>query len=122
MNKDLQQALENDSIIDITTTGRKSGEPRRIEIRFYFIDGQIYISGMPSRKRNWLANLSANPAFIFHLKQDYQADIPAGAVLVSDEATRRAIFPKILATRDDEQQLEEWIQFSPLVEVHLLTE
>lgn len=113
MNKDLQQALENDSIIDITTTGRKSGEPRRIEIRFYFIDGQIYFSGMPARKRNWLANLSANPEFTFQFKQDYQADIPARAVLISDEATRRAVFPKILATRDGEQQLEEWVQFSP---------
>ena len=122
MHNDLIQALENDSIIDITTIGRKTGEPRRIEIRFYFIDGQIYITGIPPRKRNWLANLSANPEFIFHLKQDYQADIPAQAVLITDEAARRAIFPKILATRDWEQQLEEWVQFSPLVEVHLQPE
>ncbi len=48
-----------------------SGEARRIEIVFHAIDGHVYISGFPRpQKRNWLANLEANPSFTFHLKQD----------------------------------------------------
>ena len=68
MNKDLQQAVESDHTIDITTIGRKTGKPRRIEICYYLIDGRIYITGIPPKKRDWFANLSANPEFIFHLK------------------------------------------------------
>ncbi len=32
MDPALEKALETDRVIDITTTGRKTGEPRRIEI------------------------------------------------------------------------------------------
>ena len=64
--------------IDITTTGRKSGKPRRIEIWFYRFEESIYLSGMPGpRTRDWLANLMADPHFIFHLKHGVVADLPA---------------------------------------------
>ena len=33
-------ALGRDQVIDITTTGRKSGEQRRIEIWFHRVDGR----------------------------------------------------------------------------------
>ncbi|MGH2983824.1 MAG: hypothetical protein ACRDK5_06185 [Solirubrobacterales bacterium] len=32
MDEAIERALENDRTIDITTLGRRSGEPRRIEI------------------------------------------------------------------------------------------
>ena len=57
------------SVIDITTTGRKSGESRRLEIVLHNIDGHLYISGQPSRRRrSWLANLDGNPNLTVHLK------------------------------------------------------
>ena len=34
MNEETAHALETDRVIDITTIGRKSGEPRRKEIWF----------------------------------------------------------------------------------------
>ena len=43
----IQAALERGHTIDITTTGRRNGEPRRLEIVFNKIDGLIYISGTP---------------------------------------------------------------------------
>ena len=61
MDANMEQALKTDRVIDITTTGRKSGEPHRIEIGFYYDDQGLYITGMPGRKRDWLANLSTNP-------------------------------------------------------------
>jgi deazaflavin-dependent oxidoreductase (nitroreductase family) len=76
MREDVRQALAidasstiEDRTIDITTTGRRSGEPRRIEIAFYRLGDDIYLSGIPGPKtRNWLANLAAEPRFTFHLK------------------------------------------------------
>ncbi len=35
MDKKAKQALAQDQVIDITTIGRKSGQPRRIEIWFH---------------------------------------------------------------------------------------
>ncbi len=34
--------------VDITTTGRTSGEPRRIEIVFYQFEGDVYLSDIPA--------------------------------------------------------------------------
>ena len=47
MDERIQRALSRGHRIDITTTGRKTGAPRRIEIVFHNIDGRIYISGIP---------------------------------------------------------------------------
>lgn len=38
--------------IDITTTGRRPGQPRRIEIVFYRFEDTIYLSGM-KRSMRW---------------------------------------------------------------------
>ena len=87
----IKEALSNGGLIDITTQGRKSGKPRRIEIVFHAIDGKTYISGMPKFPRGWLANLAANPHFTFHLKQAVKADLAATARIISDEAERRRV-------------------------------
>ena len=76
MDEPSQRALENDRTIDITTTGRNSGQPRRIEIWRYRYDGRTFLSGSPGT-RDWYANLLANPEFTFHLKRSAQADLPA---------------------------------------------
>src|SRR5215475_4413776 len=79
-----------DRTIDITTTGRRSGQPRRTEICFYRFGDAIYLSGMPRlRPRDWLANLAADPHFTFHLKQAVIADLPAVAEVITSLAERR---------------------------------
>jgi hypothetical protein len=45
MEPHIAQALEKGGIADITTTGRRSGQPRRIEIFLHNFDGQLYIGG-----------------------------------------------------------------------------
>jgi deazaflavin-dependent oxidoreductase (nitroreductase family) len=107
-------------IIDITTVGRRTGEPRRIEIVFHNIDGRIYISGMPAPvRRAWLANLEADPRFTFHLKRSVSADLPARARLVDDEAERRQVFAEIIASAWRDQDLETMVRQSPLIQVSI---
>src|SRR3989442_8589356 len=92
----IEAALERGHTIDITTTGRRSGKPRRLEIVFHNIGGRIYVSGTPyPRKRRWLLNLEADPHFTFHLKGRTSADLPATARVIDDEAERREIPPPI---------------------------
>ncbi len=52
--------------IDLTTTGRKSRLPRRIEIWWFRVDGHFYITGTGGR-RDWLANLRSDPNGIVHV-------------------------------------------------------
>jgi len=115
----LRQALSRGGMVEITTVGRSSGEPRRIEIVFHNVEGRLYISGMPRPdKRSWLANLEANPRFTFHLKGPVSADLPAKARVIADESERRRILPSIAANwrRTD---VEAMVAMSPLIEVAL---
>jgi deazaflavin-dependent oxidoreductase (nitroreductase family) len=116
----INAALERGHTIDITTTGRRSGEARRIEIVFHNIGGRIYISGTPARgRRNWLANLEAHPDFTFHLKGRVRADLPAKARIISGEAERREVLPHV-ARAWNRNDLEAMVGHSPLIEVTLL--
>ncbi len=122
MTDEVAQALAKDQVIDITTTGRKSGEQRRIEIWFHRLDGRYYITGTPNRPRSWYANLVADPAFTFHLKQTAIADLPATARPITEPAERERVFTGILPplaelTRTPGHEPATWIADSPLVEV-----
>jgi deazaflavin-dependent oxidoreductase (nitroreductase family) len=109
-------ALRAGGIIDITTTGRKSGEPRRIEIVFFHLDGRTWITGLPGR-RAWMANLEADPRLTFHLKRDPIVDLPAIARIVTDESTRRAVMTQVTTAWNRHAQLETFVAASPLIEV-----
>ena len=118
MDDDIQRALSHGQTIDITTTGRRSGLPRRIEIVFHNLDGRIFISGLPSRRtRSWVANLKADPRLTFHLKgRRVAADLPATARVIDDPAERAAIMPRIAAVWR-RQDVDTMIAYSPLIEV-----
>ena len=120
MNEAIAQALEKDRLIDITTTGRKSGRPHRVEIGFHILDDVLFIAGIPGR-RDWLANLAANPQFTFHLKESVQMDIPATATLITVESKRREVFAKLAERRQGERPMDvdAWVEDSPLIQVEL---
>jgi deazaflavin-dependent oxidoreductase (nitroreductase family) len=118
MDDGIRRALSHGQTVDITTTGRRSGLPRRIEIVFHNFEGRIFISGMPSRrKRSWLANLEAEPRFTLHLKTSRAtADLPAMARVISDPTERAAVMPRVAAAWR-RQDVDVMIAYSPLVEV-----
>ena len=82
--------------VDITTLGARTQQPRRIEIWFHTIDGEVYITGTPPRARSWYANLLAHPEFTFHLKNGVQADLAATATQITDADERSAVLGAIL--------------------------
>jgi deazaflavin-dependent oxidoreductase (nitroreductase family) len=116
MDPAVETALDTDKVIDITTTGRKSGEPKRIEIWFHRQDGNTYITGTPGR-RDWYANLAANPSFTFHLKGSHHADLPATARAITEEAERREVFSRLVPTINADYDVDQWVSGAPLVEV-----
>jgi len=109
--------LAEDPTVDITSTGRQSGLPRRVEIWMLDVDGRFFITGTPGR-RDWLANLQADPNLVVHLKQRAHVDLPARAVAVADPATRRAVLEHLTATwYRDQQPLDILVDTAPMVEV-----
>ncbi len=126
LNIDASTAIA-DRTIDITTTGRKSGEPRRLETVFYRVGDDIYLSGLPAPKpRAWLLNLAAQPEFTFHLKHGVIADLSATATLITDPERRRQILSPLVDEFNQRHGpnspypvgvLEDWVQHSPLAQV-----
>jgi deazaflavin-dependent oxidoreductase (nitroreductase family) len=116
VDQPIRDALARGGVIDITTVGRKTGQPHRIEIVFHNVGGRLYVSGMPGFKRSYIVNLTADPHFTFHLKGAVRADLPATARIINGDAERREVLPHIarIWKRDD---LETMIEQSPLFEV-----
>ncbi|HEY0249594.1 MAG TPA: nitroreductase/quinone reductase family protein [Gryllotalpicola sp.] len=112
--------------VDITTIGAKTGRERRIEIWFYRVDHEIYLTTQPA-SRSWYANLLRHPQFTFHLKDSVRADLPATAEPVLDLADRRRVFEAVVADLNQPrhssyisqpvQPVEDWIAGSPLMHV-----
>ncbi|NJN19751.1 MAG: nitroreductase family deazaflavin-dependent oxidoreductase [Oscillochloris sp.] len=113
------QAIERGLTCDITTIGRMSGQPRRIEIWYFVIAGDVYISGTPGA-RDWLANLRVHPGFTFHVKHGARADLPAHAEIIDEPGDRRRIMAQLMQANSyfAGGDLEAWVAGSPLVRVH----
>lgn len=119
MDDSVRAALAQTQVIDLTTTGRRSGEARRIEIVIHNLDGRLVISGMPApgRTRAWIHNVEANPAITIHLKAGaLVADVPGTARVVSDPEERRALLAGV-ARNWNRNDLDAMVDHSPLVEV-----
>jgi hypothetical protein len=134
MREEVRRAIEvtrnaplEQRTIDITTTGRRSGQLRRIEIVFYRLEGAIYLSGIPAaRRRDWLLNLEAEPGFVFHLKNGVVADLPAVATVITDPEERRRVLAHFVEEFNERNGpgrgwpravLDEWVADSPLARV-----
>ena len=115
---EIAAALANDLVIDITTTGRQSGAAQRIEIWYHVVDGRYYITGRPG-PRSWYANVLAEPRITFHLKESAEADLAATARAVTDATEMRAVFLGAPKLREyiTEENVQEWVDGSPLIEV-----
>lgn len=122
INQHVRDAIDSGLTCDITTTGRTSREPRRIEIWYFVVDGDVYITGTPGR-RHWLANVRADPRITFHVKEGAHADVPATAVEITDSAERRRIMQRIRESmgwyEEQGHSLDQWQSGSPLIRVDL---
>ena len=51
----------------LTTTGRHSGEPHRIEIWFALADGVVYLLSGGGERSDWVRNLTISPAVVLEI-------------------------------------------------------
>jgi deazaflavin-dependent oxidoreductase (nitroreductase family) len=104
--------------VEITTTGRRTGRPVRIEIWWFHFEDRFVITGTPGR-RDWLANLRADPRLVVHALGQ---DIPARVRFVEDREYRRRFFDQSdpdVGWYVNEAGLTDLVQTAPMVEVLL---
>jgi deazaflavin-dependent oxidoreductase (nitroreductase family) len=54
-------SLADELVLDLTTVGRHSGEPRTIEIWFVYHQGKLYLNAEHGHSTQWVRNLLQNP-------------------------------------------------------------
>jgi deazaflavin-dependent oxidoreductase (nitroreductase family) len=109
-------ALAAHRTIEITTVGRRTGEPRRMEIWWFFVEGRFFITGPPGA-RDWYANVNGNPDVIIHVAG---RDLAASAYPVKDLETRSMVFDS-RHTRwySSPSQRQRLIDDGPMIEIKL---
>jgi deazaflavin-dependent oxidoreductase (nitroreductase family) len=108
--------LASQRTVDLTTFGRQTGLPRRVEIWWFRFEDRFIITGTPGR-RDWLANIRADPAVIVHTRL---GDLSGTAHEVLDLAYRRRFFESS-ETRwySTQSVLELLVAEAPMVEIAL---
>ncbi|MDH3498580.1 MAG: nitroreductase/quinone reductase family protein [Acidimicrobiia bacterium] len=114
LNEQLAAELAATRTVDLTTTGRRSGEPCRIEIWWFHVDGRFIITGTPG-PRDWFANVLADPSVVIHVNGD---DYPARAVPINDHAFRRSVFTqREISWYRTQSELDALVASAPMIEI-----
>ena len=121
MDESIQQALERDRTIDITTMGRENRAVSPYRDLVPQCRGALVHYG-DSRTSRLVCQPAGTPGFTFHLKQSVRTDLPARATAILDKAQRREIMATIHQKLSGKRDLEAWVEGSPLVAVELLIE
>ena len=85
-------------VANLTTVGRKTGQPRTVELRFLYFKGNFYATSSQVVGKHWCQNMLKNPAVEITAKGEKFA---CTAKQVADDVFRK----QILALRDSPPQL-----------------
>ena len=75
-------------VAQLTTTGRKTGQPRRVELRFVYYQGCFYASSARVQGKHWCQNMLQNPIVELRVKGETR---PCTVRQVVDTDLRRQI-------------------------------
>jgi len=99
----------------LTTTGRVTGKPHKIEIWFAVNDGVLYLMSGGMDKSDWVNNLLKDPAVTLRIaKQTFKAT----ARIVKDrkeEAMARTMLADKYNEREPDGSLSDWAQTALVV-------
>jgi deazaflavin-dependent oxidoreductase (nitroreductase family) len=94
-------------VANLTTTGRKTGLPRTVELGFAYFNGNFYASSSKVKGKHWCLNMIRHPAVEITVKGE---KIACMAKQVAADALRR----QILTLRDAPPQMDRVVfEISP---------
>jgi deazaflavin-dependent oxidoreductase (nitroreductase family) len=116
LDEQTRRRLASIRTIDLTTIGRRSGRPSRIEIWWFHFEDRFIVTGTPG-PRHWMANISDDPTVIVHAGGD---DHAGTAVVIDDRGFRYRFFthhdPEI-GWYSTQAALEVLIDTAPMIEI-----
>jgi deazaflavin-dependent oxidoreductase (nitroreductase family) len=86
-------------VADLTTIGRKTGQPRTVELRFLYFNGNFYATSSRVEGKHWCQNMISNPVVEISARGE---KFSCTAKQITDENLRK----QILNLRDTPPQLE----------------
>jgi deazaflavin-dependent oxidoreductase (nitroreductase family) len=105
----------------LTTIGRRTGRPHRIEIWFAAHGGRLYLLSGGRERADWVRNLQANPRVTVELGDETHVGkarvLEAGTA--EDQLARELLLGKYGRTEED---LDEWRQTSLPVVIEFLAD
>jgi len=108
--------LEQHDFAYLTTSGRVTGEPHRVEIWFAIVDGFLWVNSGGGRRSDWVKNLIRDPRLVIEVGKE---SWPATASLEDDMAShpaRQRLAARYQGWRKG-QPLSEWARTSLLIRI-----
>jgi len=107
--------LGAEKFIYLTTTGRKTCKPHRVELWFAAVDDNIYLSH-EGRETDWMRNIKNNPEVNFEISGN--KFVGKARCLQSDESeavkAKIALYLKYYG-KAEERIIEDWFSLSTLI-------
>ncbi|MGO9645799.1 MAG: nitroreductase family deazaflavin-dependent oxidoreductase [Candidatus Bathyarchaeia archaeon] len=107
--------LGAEKFIYLTTTGRKTRKPHRVELWFAAVDDNIYLSH-EGRETDWMRNIKNNPEVNFEISGN--KFVGKARYLQSDESeavkAKIALYLKYYG-KAEERIIEDWFSLSTLI-------
>jgi deazaflavin-dependent oxidoreductase (nitroreductase family) len=96
----------DESFLYLTTVGRRTGRPHRIEIWFAARDGRLYLLAGGREQSDWVRNLQANPRVTIELGGETRV----GTARVLDAGTPEDQLARelLVAKYGETEDLDEW--------------
>jgi deazaflavin-dependent oxidoreductase (nitroreductase family) len=90
----------------LTTIGRRTGRPHRIEIWFAAEDGRVFLLAGGRERADWVRNLQANPQVTVELGDETHAG--TARVLQAGTAEDRRARALLVGKYQQDDNLDEW--------------
>ncbi len=112
-------SLAREPVLYLTTAGRRTGQPHRIEIWFAERDGRLYLLAGGRERADWVRNLRANPQVTVELGGESHVGMarPLEGGAAEDQLARQAVLDKYSGRGED---LDDWGRTSLAVVITFL--
>ena len=119
---DTQSPIFTTNNLHLTTTGRSTGLPRRVELWFAYQDGCIYLmagSTADGRSNNWYRNLLSNPSATVEI-----GDMNLSVTMepVEDHVSERAVIVEMFLAKFGADIVDRLYRRESLIPVRLRVE
>ena len=107
----------DESFLYLTTVGRRTGNPHRIEIWFAAHDGRLFLLSGGGERADWVRNLTANPRVTVELGGETRVGVARVLAPDSpeDQLARAMLVAKYAPSEDN---LDEWGRTALPVVIH----